>query len=75
MSPTTVDVIKRIERLPIDLESEFPGVPLKEIEQDVDREVHQLLTSAHFHDFVPVLVHKNVRRRLRSSQRAVEAPV
>jgi hypothetical protein len=38
---------------------------LDAIERDVDEEARHLVQGARFDDFVPVLVHKAVRARLR----------
>jgi hypothetical protein len=35
------------------------------IEHDIDDGVHRLIDSAHFDDYVPLLVHKAVRQHLR----------
>ena len=59
------DVARRLERLPEDLQSEFPDVPLETIKHGVDSGASSLLASARFSDFVPVLVHRAVREQLR----------
>ena len=59
------DLGKRLKQIPCELKDEFPQVPLDTIEHDVDVETRQLTESAQFTDFLPVLVHKAVRERLR----------
>ena len=67
MAALTDDLRRRLERLPADLQAEFPHVPLDAIERDVNAGVHELTESARFNDFVPVLVHRTVRDRLRTT--------
>jgi hypothetical protein len=67
MAALTDDLVRRLERLPADLKAEFPQVPLDTIERDVEAGVHELVERARFHDFVPVLVHRTVRGRLRAT--------
>lgn len=55
----------RIQQVPRTLKHEFPQVPLEAIEQDVEEHLRRLIASAHFDDFVPLLVHRAVRERLR----------
>lgn len=57
---------KRIEQVPPRLKHEFPQVPLDTIEQGVEEHVRRLIVSAHFDDYVPLLVHRAVRERLRA---------
>jgi hypothetical protein len=66
METMTEDTAKRLERVPRDLQAEFPDVPLAEIEDDVEEGVRRLIETARFDDFVPLLVHKAVRERLRA---------
>ena len=75
MSTPTEDLTRRMERLPKDLQAEFPGVPLEVIKRDVDQGARQLVAAAKFDDFVPLLVHKAIRDRLRSVQKQAEPPV
>jgi hypothetical protein len=57
----------RIHELPRSLKAEFPTVPLDRIEHDVEERLHQLIADAHFDDYVPLLVHRSVRERLRET--------
>jgi len=66
-STLTPDLTRRIERLPADLQTEFPCVSLEAIKRDVEEGVDELITVARFDEFVPVLVHKAVRERLRGA--------
>lgn len=66
MAPLTAEVARRLERLPLDLQAEFPHVPLQAIEQDVDKGIRELIERSRFNDFVPLLVHKTIRERLRA---------
>lgn len=65
MATLPADVARRLERLPEDLQSEFPDVPLETIKHDVDSGARSLMAGARFSDFVPVLVHRAVREQLR----------
>src|SRR4051812_18099044 len=67
MAALTDDLMRRLDQLPVDLKAEFPHIPLDMIERDVKAGVHELVEQAKFHDFVPVLVHRTVRERLRAS--------
>jgi len=67
LAALTDDLKRRLERLPADLQAEFPHVPLDTIERDVNAGVHELTENACFNDFVPVLVHRTVRERLRAT--------
>jgi hypothetical protein len=60
---------KQIEHLPETLHEEFPDAPVDLIEHDVEARVRDLIAEAHFDDFVPLLVHKTVRERLRRASR------
>jgi hypothetical protein len=65
----TTSAAKQIEHLPETLHHEFPDAPVALIEHDVDERVRALIAEAHFDDFVPLLVHKSVRERLRTIYR------
>jgi hypothetical protein len=67
MAALTDDLMRRLDQLPADLKAEFPHVPLDTIERDVKAGIHELVERARFHDFVPVLVHRTVRERLRAT--------
>jgi hypothetical protein len=73
MAQATAEVEKRLVRLPHELNTEFPHISLRLIEGHVARCARELIGSARFQDYVPVLVHKAVRERLRASQRSAEA--
>lgn len=62
----TRETAKRIEQIPRTLRAEFPTVPLEAIEHDVEEQLGHLVANAHFDDFVPLLVHRAVRERLRA---------
>ena len=53
MAALTDDLKRRLERLPADLQAEFPHVPLDTIERDVNAGVSELTENARFNDFVP----------------------
>ena len=74
MGTLTTDVARRLERLPEDLQAEFPDVGLEPIQGDVDTHARELLTSARFDDFVPVLVHRAVREAIRTRRRPKPLP-
>lgn len=68
----TSHTAKQIEQLPRYLHAEFPNAPIGVIEHDIEDRVHDLITSAHFDDFVPLLVHRShpratPRRQLNSA--------
>lgn len=67
MATLTLTTKERIERLPHQLHAEFPEVPLALLEHDIEERARELLRSAHFDDFVPLLVRKTVRDRLHDS--------
>jgi hypothetical protein len=67
MAQLTADTAKRLERLPHDLHAEFPEVPMQTIEHDVQEGVRELISNARFTDYVPLLVHKTIRERLRAT--------
>jgi hypothetical protein len=62
----TVTAAKKIEQLPRYLHNEFPDAPVAGIEHDVEERLHELIASAHFDDYVPLLVHSTVREHLRA---------
>ncbi|HTS72254.1 MAG TPA: DUF3562 domain-containing protein [Gaiellaceae bacterium] len=66
MTTLTEDLTRRLRRIPAELKAEFPDVELDAIERDVDQSVRELSQRARFNDFVPLLVHKAVRERLRA---------
>jgi hypothetical protein len=68
MAQVTADVTKRLSQLPHDLQAEFPNVPFAAIVHDVDVGTHELLASARFDNYIPLLAHRAVRERLRTSQ-------
>jgi hypothetical protein len=70
----TTNAAKQIEHLPEYLHEEFPDAPVAVIEHDVEERVSDLMASAHFDDFVPLLVHKSVREQLRTISRRVRRP-
>jgi Protein of unknown function (DUF3562) len=61
----TATAAKQIEQLPRYLHHEFPEAAVEAIEHDVEERVHELIAQAHFDDYVPLLVHRAVRERLR----------
>jgi Protein of unknown function (DUF3562) len=63
----TQELERRVERLPGLLKEEFPELPLELIEREVSAGVESLVAGARFFDYVPVLVRRNVRDRLRAS--------
>ena len=63
----TIGTAERIEQLPRHLMAEFPEVSSVEIEHDVEEAVRRLIARAQFDDYVPLLVHKTVRERLRDT--------
>lgn len=67
MAALTDDLKRRLEWLPADLQAEFPHVPLAAIARDVNAGADELTERARFNDFVPVLVHRIVRERLRAT--------
>jgi Protein of unknown function (DUF3562) len=67
LAALTDDLKRRLDKLPQDLQAEFPHVPLDTIERDVSAGVRELVERTRFHDFVPVLVHRSVRERLRAT--------
>jgi len=70
MTTLTEDLTRRLRRIPAELKAEFPDVELDAIERDVDESVRELSQRARFNDFVPLLVHKAVRERLRAARHA-----
>ena len=67
MAPLTAEVERRLARLSAELRQEFPHVPPEAIEQDIKQEAAELAARARFNDFVPVLLHRAVRERLRTA--------
>jgi len=61
----TATAYKRLEHVPRALHSEFPAIPIEEIESDLEAHVRHLLEQAHFDDFVPLLARRAVREHLR----------
>ena len=61
MATLNDDLSRRLKRVPCDLKDEFPEVPLDEIESDVGTATRRLSETAHFTDFLPVLVHRAAR--------------
>jgi predicted Zn-dependent protease with MMP-like domain len=53
-----------LHRLPDDLQHEFPDVPFELLEQRVDVHTNELLETAKFDDFIPLLVGRRIRERL-----------
>jgi hypothetical protein len=70
MTTLTEDLARRLRGIPAELKAEFPDVELDAIERDVVRSVQELSRRAGFNDFVPLLVHKTVRERLRAQVQA-----
>jgi len=73
MTTLTEDLTRRLRRIPAELKAEFPDVELDAIERDVDESVRELSQRARFNDFVPLLVHKAVRERLRARHAGLPA--
>ena len=67
MQQLTLKAAKRLEQVPRALAAEFPTVPLEALEHELAERVHQLVGSAHFDDFIPLLAHRAVRARLRDA--------
>lgn len=67
MTTLNEDLERRLKRVPCDLKDEFPQVPLEDIERDVETVTRDLGRTAHFTDFLPLLVHRAVRDRLRQA--------
>ena len=63
----TTTTTKHLEQVPGSLKAEFPGVPLEAIEHDLEERVRQLITNAHFDDYIPLLARRAVRERLRAT--------
>ena len=55
---------KKLQRIPADLQCEFPDVPLEQISELVEVVAHRLLIGARFDNFVPLLAHRWARERL-----------
>jgi hypothetical protein len=67
MEQLTATTARHIDQLRHELRSQFPQAPSETIERDVDEVVRSLMTQARFDDYVPVLVQKAVRERLRTA--------
>ena len=67
MAQLPAEVTKRLEHIPQELQAEFPHVPLTAIERNLNDRVRDLSAQARFNDFIPVLAHRAVRERLRTS--------
>jgi hypothetical protein len=63
----TIPAAKKVEQLHHHLHREFPNAPVEAIEHEVDERLHALIAGAHFDDYVPLLVHRYVRERLRAT--------
>ena len=63
----TVTASKQIEQLPRHLHREFPNTSVSVIEHEIEERVRRLASSAHFDDYIPLLVHRTVREALRST--------
>jgi hypothetical protein len=74
MAELNAEVARRLERLPRELQDEFPQVPLDSIARHVEDGARLLLREARFPDFVPLLVHRAVRERLRHGPPLDAAP-
>jgi Protein of unknown function (DUF3562) len=61
----------KVERVAAQLRDEFGHLPSHRVEQAIESVVDELLASARFDDFVPLLVHRRVSERLRSAGAAV----
>jgi hypothetical protein len=70
----TTNAAKQIEHLPEYLHQEFPNAPVAMIEHDIEERVRDLIAEAHFDDYVPLLVLKSVRERLRGISRRARPP-
>jgi hypothetical protein len=55
---------KKLQRIPAELQCEFPEVPLEQISELVEVLAQRLLIAARFHNFVPLLAHRQARERL-----------
>jgi hypothetical protein len=67
MTTLTADLQKRLRRVPSELAAEFPDVPADRIRRDVDEQTERLLESARVTEYIPILVHKELRARLRAA--------
>ena len=61
---------KKLQRIPVELQREFPDVPLEQISELVEVLAHQLLVAARFDNFVPLLAHRWARERLAMDRQA-----
>ena len=66
--------LRKLAHLRVDLEREFPQVPAEHVDEHVELVASDLLAQAHFEEFVPLLVHRNVRSRLLAELRRSQAP-
>jgi len=62
----------KLEHLRGDLEREFPGVPLEQISLVVDALARELLATARFEDYVPLLTLRYAREHLHREAQALE---
>jgi len=61
---------KKLQRIPVELQREFPDVPLQQISELVEVLAHRLLVAARFDNFVPLLAHRWARERLTMDRQA-----
>ena len=61
---------KKLQRIPVELQREFPDVPLEQISELVEVLAHRLLVAARFDNFVPLLAHRWARERLAMDRQA-----
>ncbi len=64
MTAASEAVLKKLQRIPAELQCEFPDVPLEQISELVEVLAHRLLIAARFDNFVPLLAHRWARERL-----------
>jgi len=64
MTAASEAVRKKLQRIPAELQCEFPDVPLEQISELVEVLAHRLLIAARFDNFVPLLAHRWARERL-----------
>jgi hypothetical protein len=70
MTAASESTRKKLQRIPVELQCEFPDVPLVQISQLVEVLAHRLLIAAHFDNFVPLLAHRWARERLAVDRQA-----
>jgi hypothetical protein len=63
------DIQKRLRHVPSEPEAEFPDVPVDRIRDDVGAHTERLLENARVTEYIPILVHKEIRARLRAAAR------